>query len=64
VIEVNIVNGLGAIPPAIPECILLSATLALKSKFKQPLSVVILVMEVLKAPPASKHINRVGFPNK
>lgn len=56
-------NGLGEMPLAIPECILLSAILTVKSKLMHPLKELVIVMVSYDLDSESKQITIFGLAN-
>ena len=55
---------MGTTPPAIPECTLFSAIVALRSKEMIPLRVEVIEIESSERAPASKQITKLGLSSK
>jgi hypothetical protein len=55
-------NGLAQIPLATPECMLLLATVAFKSKSRYPLRVEVIERQSCELADESRHITRLGLP--
>ena len=55
-------NGLGQMPLATPECMLLSATLTFKSKSRYPLRVDVIERHSVELAEESRQITMLGVP--